>query len=121
MRSETVPKLQLPDELRETYAFPIEPRPHAPEPYIHCMRQPRQLDDTSPDARATLRALYSSMTPAEKLKRMSELTLAANELSLAGLAARHPEESRPELLLRLARLRLGDELVDLAYGPRNGA
>jgi hypothetical protein len=68
-----------------------------------------------------LRELYAAMTPGEKLRRMSELTLAANQLALAGLAARHPEESRQELLLRLARLRLGDELVDRAYGARDGA
>lgn len=68
-----------------------------------------------------LRELYAAMTPAEKLLRMSAITLAANRLTLAGLAARHPEESRQQLLLRLARLRLGDDLVDRAYGPRDGA
>lgn len=117
----TVPKLPLPAGLREAEGMSIKSRPRRLEPYIDCMRQPRQLDDTSADARAKLRALYLSMTPAEKLERMSELTRAANQLSLAGLAARYPEESRPELLLRLARLRLGDEQVELAYGPRNGA
>jgi hypothetical protein len=85
------------------------------------MVHPRQLDDTSSDTRKVLRELYASMTPAEKLRRMSELTLAASQLALAGLAARHPQESRSELLLRLARLRLGDELVDRAYGRRDGA
>ena len=84
------------------------------------MVHPRQPDDTSSDTRKVLRELYASMTPAEKLRRMSELTLAASQLALAGLAARHPQESRTELLLRLARLRLGDELVDRAYG-RDGA
>jgi CHASE2 domain-containing sensor protein len=78
------------------------------------------LDDTSPDARAVQRRLYAAMTPAEKLKKMSELTLAANQLSLAGLALRYPNESRAQLLLRLARLRLGDEIVDRVYGPRHG-
>lgn len=85
------------------------------------MVRPRQLDDTSPDVRGVLQDLYASMTPAQKLRRMSELTLAANRLALAGLAARHPDESRQELLLRLARLRLGDDLVDRVYGARDGA
>jgi hypothetical protein len=85
------------------------------------MVHPRQLDDTSADVRTALRELYASMTPAKKLRRMSELTLAASHLALAGLAARHPQESRSELLLRLARLRLGDDLVDRVYGPRDGA
>jgi hypothetical protein len=46
-----------------------------------------QLDDTSADARRVQQMLYASMTPAEKLKRMSELTPAANRLALIGLAA----------------------------------
>lgn len=68
-----------------------------------------------------MRQLYASMTPAEKLERMSELTLAANRLALAGLQMRHPDESREQLLLRLARMRLGDELVDRVYGEHRGA
>lgn len=85
------------------------------------MDQRSQLDDTSADARRVQQALYASMTPAEKLRRMSELTLAVNQLALAGLALRYPRESRGDLLLRLARLRLGDELVDRVYGARDGA
>ena len=80
-----------------------------------------QLDDTSADSKAVLGERYATMTPAEKLRRMSEITLAANQLALAGLAARHPDESRQTLLFRLARLRLGDHLVDQAYGARDGA
>lgn len=83
-------------------------------------RLPR-IDDTSLDALRVMQQLYASMSPGEKLRRMSELTLTANQLALAGLEARHPDESRPELLLRLARLRLGDELVDRAYGARRGS
>jgi hypothetical protein len=67
------------------------------------------------------RALYALMSPAEKLKRMSELTLAVNQLALAGLRARHPRESQQQLLLRLARLRLGTDVVDRVYGRRDGA
>lgn len=85
------------------------------------MARPFQLDDTSTDVRKVQQALYASMTPAEKLMRMSQLTLAVNELALAGLTARYPDESRQELLLRLARLRLGDDLVDRVYGARDGA
>lgn len=91
------------------------------EPYIQFMVRPRQPDDTSAEARAVVRERYALMTPAEKLRRMSELTLAANQLALVGLAARYPGESRPKLLLRLARLRLGNDLVDRAYGAGDGA
>ena len=80
-----------------------------------------RLDDTSADARKVQRELYASMTPAQKLQRMSELTLAVSRLALAGLAARYPDESRSEHLLRLARLRLGNDLVDRVYGAREGA
>jgi len=85
------------------------------------MARPPHLDDTSADAREVQQKLYASMTPSEKLTRMSELTLAVSQLALAGLATRHPDESRQELLLRLARLRLGDDLVDRVYGARDGA
>lgn len=85
------------------------------------MVRPPRLDDTSADARRVQQQLYASMTAAEKLTRMSELTLAVSRLALAGLASRYPDESREELLLRLARLRLGDELVDRVYGARDGA
>ena len=88
---------------------------------LSSMGRRSQLDDTSAGARAVQQALYASMTPAEKLQRMSELTLAASRLALAGLAARHPRESRQQLFLRLARLRLGADLVDRVYGASDGA
>ena len=69
------------------------------------------VDDTSADARAVVARIYANMSPAEKLARVRDLTLAANRLSLAGLRSRHPDESEGTLLLSLARLRLGDELV----------
>lgn len=75
-----------------------------------------RLSDTAPDASEVLVDLYRRMTPAAKLRRVRDLTLAANQLALAGLRERHPGESEPELLLRLARLRLGDALVEKAYG-----
>jgi len=77
------------------------------------------IDDTSREARDVMRRLYGEMSPAEKLRRVTELTRAANTLSLAGMRMRHPTESDGSLLLRLATLRLGEELVCLAYGPRS--
>jgi len=84
------------------------------------VRRP-ELDDTSADIRRVQHACYAAMTPAEKLRRMSELTRAANGLALAGLTVRYPRASRQELLLRLARLRLGADLFDRVYGARDGA
>jgi hypothetical protein len=74
------------------------------------------LDDTSPHAREALTRLYAQMSPAEKVERLRALTLAANLLTLAGLRARNPEASEHALLLELAKLRLGDDLVRRVYG-----
>lgn len=92
-----------------------------PRRILRSMADRLPTDDTSDEARAVMRRLYASMTPAEKLKCMSELTAAACRLSLAGLRSRHPGESESALLLRLARMRLGDALTDRVYGSRRGA
>ena len=75
----------------------------------------RPLTDTSAEAQAIMDELYRAMTPAQKLQRVRDLTIMANELALEGLRRRHPEESERQLFLRLARMRLGDELVARAY------
>ena len=52
------------------------------------------------------------MTAAEKPRRVQDPVESTARLALAGLRARHPDASRQELLLRLARIRLGDQTVD---------
>lgn len=74
------------------------------------------IDDTSPEAREVLRRIYAAMSATEKIRRLSELTLAANQLTLVGLRSRHPSESERSLLLRLARIRLGEDLARRVYG-----
>lgn len=74
--------------------------------------------DTTPDADAVRFARYARMTPAEKAARVVELTQTACTLALAGLRGRHPGAQEPELLLRLAALRLGADAVFRAYGWR---
>jgi hypothetical protein len=59
--------------------------------------------------------LYRRMTPRQKLERVRDLSLAANQFALAGLRMRHPGESENLLALRLARMRLGPQLFDEAY------
>jgi hypothetical protein len=52
------------------------------------------------------------MTPAEKLRIVSELVRASDEPALAGIRQRHPGATGRELELRLAALRLdGDMMV----------
>jgi hypothetical protein len=82
----------------------------------HIEHMVRPSDDTDPDTLGVLDELYRAMPPAEKLRRVRDLTLAASQLGLSGLRARHPHEAESDLLLRLARLRLGPQLVDEAYG-----
>jgi len=74
--------------------------------------------DTTPDADAVRFEHYARMAPADKAMRVVELTQAACMLGLAGLRGRYPGAQEPELLLRLAVLRLGAETVYRAYGWR---
>jgi len=80
--------------------------------------RPSPLDDTAPEAAALQRSLYARMSPAQKAARVSDLTHTACTLALAGLAERYPTAGRPELLLRLAVLRLGADTVAEVYGWR---
>jgi hypothetical protein len=80
----------------------------------------RVPSDTHAEAACVLEEAYRNMPPAEKLRRVRDLTIAANSFALAGLRVRHPGESESDLLLRLARLRLGDVLVTEAYGRAAG-
>jgi hypothetical protein len=74
--------------------------------------------DTAPDAFAVYVALITALSPADRAARTRGLTLTVNTLALAGLRMRHPAATEQELLLRLAALRLGDDLVERVYGWR---
>lgn len=74
------------------------------------------VNDTSDAAQQVVDRRYAAMSMAEKVALLRAVTLAANQMSLTGLRLRHPEASEGELLLRLARLRLGDDLVERVYG-----
>lgn len=72
--------------------------------------------DTDAATLERMTAIYREMSPVQKMARVRDLTLTVNRLALVRLRETHPRESEGELLLRLARRRLGDELVDRAYG-----
>ena len=89
-------------------------------PYIRAMHSRTGHTDTSLEIDRVRDERYARMTPAEKVARAMELTRTACTLALAGLRERHPEADDRELLLRLAALRLGPEVVHRAYGWRAG-
>jgi hypothetical protein len=62
---------------------------------------------------------YRDMSPAERAACVTSLTQTAYAFSLAGLRHRHPQANERELLLRLAVLRLGEDLVYQVYGWRS--
>lgn len=74
------------------------------------------VNDTSVAAQKMIDRRYAEMSVAERADRLRAVTLAANRMALAGLRLRHPDATDRELLLALARLRLGDDLVDRVYG-----
>jgi hypothetical protein len=78
----------------------------------------RARSDTAPEAQATHARVVAQLSAAERVQRARDLTLTANALALAGLRRRHPAAGERELLLRLAALRLGADVVERAYGWR---
>jgi hypothetical protein len=56
------------------------------------------------------------MTPAEKLARVSEMTLAVQQLAMARIRAQHPDETEAEWRLRLASLWLPADIMLRVFG-----
>ena len=55
------------------------------------------------------------MSTVEKAQLVSRMTIAVQELALAGIRERHPDASEREVFLRLAVFKLGPELVRKVY------
>ena len=70
-----------------------------------------QSEDTSQTVERLQFDVYRGMTPAQKIERIRALCRGADELSLAGLRHRHPDETQQQLRWRLAAMRLGDGLA----------
>jgi hypothetical protein len=56
--------------------------------------------DTSPETERAQIALWQGMSPLEKLRAVTEITRAVQQLSLAGIRLRHPEASERECVSR---------------------
>jgi hypothetical protein len=75
------------------------------------------MRDTGPEAEAVYVEAVRRMTPAEKLRRISELTCGAWALSLDQLHRDFPGASDEECRRRLAVRTLGPLLARQVYGP----
>jgi hypothetical protein len=71
--------------------------------------------DTSLEVERIQVELWRRMSPLQKLAAVTEISRAAEMLSLAGIRLRHPGASDRECLLRLAVLKLGPSLACQVY------
>ena len=74
--------------------------------------------DTSKDADAVQLDAYRRMGGAGRAQVMFRLTDLARRTSEAGIRSRHPEYDDGQVLLALARLLHGDEIVQCAWPGR---
>jgi hypothetical protein len=72
--------------------------------------------DTSPEAWKVFLDLQRRMTPGEKIARAFEWSEIVRGFTEAGLRERYPAANDREILLRYARLTMGDDLFRRAYG-----
>jgi hypothetical protein len=72
--------------------------------------------DTSPEAWEVFLDIQRRMTPGEKFGRALEWSALTRAFAEAGLRRRWPGADSREILLRYARLSLGEELFRKAYG-----
>lgn len=79
------------------------------------MRVPSSPDTTA-EADEKQFELLRGMTPEEKGVVFTNLTLAVQDLAMAGRRLRHPGATDDELRLRLAAERLGEDTVRRIWG-----
>ena len=72
-------------------------------------------DDTTRAAEDEQVRRWREMSSIEKARLITDLSQAADELALAGIRHRHPTASSIECFLRLAILKLGEELACRVY------
>jgi hypothetical protein len=71
--------------------------------------------DTSLDAERLQVEIWRRMSPVEKVRVLTDITRAVQELTLAGIRLRHPGATDRECALRLTVLKLGRPLAGRAY------
>jgi len=73
-------------------------------------------DDTSAWASELQFAHWRTLDSVAKLRIVSEQSIALHRLSLAGLAARYPDDSPEELELKAHALRIGRDVLERCIG-----
>ncbi|HKE14320.1 MAG TPA: hypothetical protein VKB80_05635 [Kofleriaceae bacterium] len=79
-----------------------------------------QARDTSLEAERILIARYRSMSPAEKIVIVRDLSRMTQQLALAGLRRRYPDADDHELRMRLASARLPASVMRQVFGWTGG-
>jgi len=74
--------------------------------------------DTAEAAENVQIELWRRMTPEQKLRLVSEMTVAIQRLAFAELRQREPDRSDDEIWLLLAARRLSPEMMRKVYGPK---
>ena len=72
--------------------------------------------DTTPEAWEFYLNLLRKLTPAQRMDQVFEWSEVMRQFHLAGLRQRHPDADEREILLRAARINLGEELFRKVYG-----
>jgi hypothetical protein len=81
-------------------------------------RQPRRAilsADTSPEIEQRQIEYWRRLSPAERLRLVSDMSRAVMDLSLAGVRRRYPHASERECFLRAVAIRLGADTVKRIY------
>jgi hypothetical protein len=73
-------------------------------------------EDTSPEAWKVYVEAQRRLTPEEKIQRCLEWSAVVRGFAEAGLRERYPDADDHEILLRYARMTLGEDLFRKAYG-----
>jgi len=71
--------------------------------------------DTTAEAASTQIEMWRAMSSLHKAEMVTALTVAVQQLCLAGIRMRHPEASERECMLRLAIIKLGRDLAVRVY------
>ena len=72
--------------------------------------------DTRPEVAEILLDGYRRMTPAQKLARVCDLSLASRQMAEARIRAQYPGASEHDVRLRVAALALGRDVMVRVFG-----